>query len=252
MRTRQATTDETVESGVPALEVQDLQSGYDGTTVLRGVSLTVQAGSVVALVGPNGVGKTTLLRTVSGLITADAGRVLLDGADVTGMRPHRLAERGLCHVPEGRGVFRSLSVKENIILQSAPGTEDEALERAVEAFPPLKARLDQAAGTMSGGEQQMLAIAQAYVREPRLVMVDEASLGLAPLVVDIIFEFLGRLADSGASILIVDQFVTRALDMADYVYVMSRGEIASHGPADTFDEEALFRHYLGADTAPAQ
>src|SRR6516165_5743944 len=176
MRSQRATVREINPDGMspaPILEVQGLQSGYDGTKVLRGVSLTVPASSVVALVGPNGVGKTTLLRTVSGLIKASAGRVLMDGADVTGIRAHRRVERGLCHIPEGRGVFRSLSVKENIVLQSAVGAEDQALDRAMGAFPPLKVRVNQLAGTLSGGEQQMLAMAQAYVRQPRLIMVDE-------------------------------------------------------------------------------
>jgi branched-chain amino acid transport system ATP-binding protein len=232
-------------AATPVLEIRDLESGYNGTSVLRGLSLVVPSSSVVALIGPNGVGKTTLLRTVSGLVRATRGSIRLDGADITQAKSHDRARRGICHVPEGRGVFRALTVRENLVLQSDPGKEQEAIARATAAFPQLESRMNQTAGTMSGGEQQMLAMAQAYVRDARLILVDEASLGLAPVVVDIIFRFLGELASSGVSILIVDQYITRALDMADYAYIMGRGEILSQGNAAEFNQESIFEQYLG-------
>ncbi|HEV7750599.1 MAG TPA: ABC transporter ATP-binding protein, partial [Baekduia sp.] len=199
----------------PALRVAGLSSGYGRTTVLRDVSLEVPEGGVAALLGSNGAGKTTLLRTVSGLLPAMAGSVWLDGVDVTAVKAHRRFAAGLCHVPEGRGVFRGLTVRENLVMQAPKGSADAALERAVAAFPILGRRLGQAAGTMSGGEQQMLAVAAAYTRSPTLVVVDEVSLGLAPLVLDEIFAFLAGLPAQGIALLVVDQFARRALAMAD-------------------------------------
>jgi branched-chain amino acid transport system ATP-binding protein len=230
----------------PALELHGVSGGYGRTTVLRDVTLTVEASQVTALLGPNGAGKTTLLRLVSGFLPATGGRVRLFGDDVTGVAPHRRSERGLCHVPEGRGVFRSLSVRENLLMQAAKGTEGEAIERASSVFPVLGSRLHQVAGTMSGGEQQMLAMAAAYVRSPKLILVDEASLGLAPLIVDQIFAFLEQVTRDGAALLIVDQFATRALDMATTAYVLRHGSIAFSGPAKELQESDLFSQYLGA------
>src|SRR3954454_407110 len=179
----------TPQSSPLALEVTGLTSGYGATTVLRDVSLTVAAGGVTALLGPNGAGKTTFLRTVSGFLRATAGTVKLEGADITRMASHRRFAAGLCHIPEGRGVFRGLTVRENLAMQAGKGNESDAIERASTAFPVLGRRLTQRVSTMSGGEQQMLAMAVAYVRSPKLVLVDEASLGLAPIIVDEIFEF---------------------------------------------------------------
>jgi branched-chain amino acid transport system ATP-binding protein len=157
------------------------------------------------------------------------------------------AHRGVCYIPEGRGVFRSLTVRENLVMQSPPGGQDQAIERAREAFPILGERLGQTAGTLSGGEQQMLAVAQAYVREPRLILVDEASLGLAPMVVSTIFDFLKSVNERGASLLLVDQFVARALDMATTAYVMRRGTIVYSGAPAALRDGNLFRHYLGTE-----
>ncbi|MGD9796417.1 MAG: ABC transporter ATP-binding protein, partial [Acidimicrobiia bacterium] len=166
-----------------ALELRGVSSGYGHTTILRNVDLQVPAGSVTALLGPNGAGKTTLLKTVSGLIKPSSGSVHLGGADVSSFAPNKRAGMGLCHIPEGRGIFRSLTVKENLQLQASPGDEEAAQERAIAAFPILGERLGQRAGTLSGGQQQMLAMARAYARDPKLILVDEASLGLAPLLV---------------------------------------------------------------------
>jgi branched-chain amino acid transport system ATP-binding protein len=240
------TAREPVTTAHPALEITGLETGYQGTTVLRDVTLTVPAGEVTALLGPNGAGKSTLLRAVSGFLPATRGSVKLFGQDVTKQAVHRRFASGLCHVPEGRGIFRSLTVRENLIMQSHRGQEAEAIERAASAFRILSERLGQVAGTLSGGQQQMLAMATAYVRNPRLVLVDEASLGLAPLVVDEIFEFLQRLTEEGASLLIVDQFVTRALDMASTAYVLRRGEIVYSGSARQLLDGDLFSHYVGS------
>jgi branched-chain amino acid transport system ATP-binding protein len=234
-----------VTASAAALQVERVSAGYGRTTVLRDVSLQVPAGGVAALLGSNGAGKTTLLRTVSGLLPAAAGTVRLHGEDVTRARAHRRFAAGLCHVPEGRGVFRGLTVRENLVMQARKGEATAALERAVAAFPILVERLSQAAGTLSGGEQQMLAVAAAYTREPSLVVVDEVSLGLAPLVLDEIFAFLRSLPERGTALLIVDQFATRALEMADVAYVLRRGSISYAGGPTQLLESGLFKQYLG-------
>jgi branched-chain amino acid transport system ATP-binding protein len=227
------------------LELRQVVAGYGDTTVLRGVDLLVPQGAVVALLGPNGAGKTTLLRVASGLLPQRSGRLLLDGEDITGLAPHKLAEQGICHVPEGRGVFGSLTVRDNLLLQAPPGKESESLERAAAVFPKLGQRLDQLAGTMSGGEQQMLALTRSYVQSPKVVLLDEVSMGLAPKVVDEIFDFLATLAAEGASLLLVEQYVTRALAVADYVYVLGKGEVSFVGEPSELDGDDVFRAYTG-------
>jgi branched-chain amino acid transport system ATP-binding protein len=228
-----------------ALELDGVTCGYGRTVVLRDVSINVPAGRVVALLGPNGAGKTTLLRTVSGFLQPSSGTVRLFGHDVTHAAAYRRFDRGLCHIPEGRGVFRSLSVKENLTMQARKGEEPAAIAKAVEAFPILGRRIGQLAGTLSGGEQQMLAMASAYLREPRLILIDEASLGLAPRIVDQIFAFMERIASEGAALLMVDQFAARALAMADQAYVLSRGSITYAGSPSALSEQELVKHYLG-------
>lgn len=227
-------------------ELLGIEAGYSGTKVLHGVDLVIPPSSVVALLGPNGVGKTTLLRVASGLLRPTAGTIRIDGEDLTGSSPHELVSKGVCHVPEGRGIFPSMTVKDNLLLQSVKGRESEAVERAVQTFPRLGERLGQLAGTMSGGEQQMLALARAYVQNPRFVLLDEVSMGLAPKIVDEIFEFLSRLAAGGASLLLVEQYVTRALAVADYVFLLSRGEVVFAGQPREIDADALAEQYVGA------
>jgi branched-chain amino acid transport system ATP-binding protein len=229
------------------LELQGVVAGYGATTVLRGVDLTVPDGVVVALLGANGAGKTTLLRVASGLLHPTAGRLLVDGEDVSRAAPSALVRRGVCHVPEGRGVFAPLTVRENLLLQAPRGEESAALDRAVSVFPRLGERMGQVAGTMSGGEQQMLALARAYVQHPKVVLLDEVSMGLAPKVVDEIFEFLGLLSSQGVSLLLVEQYVTRALAAADYVYLLNRGEVAFAGEPSELEGEDVFTQYVGAD-----
>jgi branched-chain amino acid transport system ATP-binding protein len=230
------------------LELRQVTGGYGDTTVLREVSLAVPDSSVVALLGPNGAGKTTTLRVASGLLRPRHGSVLLDGADISRLSPYRRVAQGICHIPEGRGIFPSLTVKENVITYAPQGKEKEAWQRAVETFPVIGARRRQVAGTLSGGEQQMLALVRAYIANPRVVLVDEASLGLAPLVVDEIFGFLERIAGEGASLLLVEQYVSRALALAQTVYLLNQGEIVYAGPAAELDEERIFALYTGVTT----
>jgi len=228
------------------LELADVSAGYGDTEVLRGVSLWVPRQSVAALIGANGAGKTTLLRTASGLLRPSAGALSVDGRDVTGASPHTLARMGVCHVPEGRGVFPSLSVRDNILIQAGRRDVGEAIDRAVSAFPILGKKLGQAAGSLSGGQQQMLSLSRAYVTDPSYVLLDEVSMGLAPLLVDEIFEFLGKLAASGCALLLVEQYVARALELADYVYLMSRGQITFAGEPGELDATQLMEQYMGA------
>jgi branched-chain amino acid transport system ATP-binding protein len=229
------------------LELAQVTGGYGDTTVLRDVSLSVPDSSVVALLGPNGAGKTTTLRMASGLLRPRQGAVLLDGVDISKRSPFQRVAQGICHVPEGRGIFPSLTVKENVVIYAPRGKEKESWERAVDTFPVIGARRRQIAGTLSGGEQQMLALSRAYVANPRVVLVDEASLGLAPLVVDDIFAFLEKLAREGASLLLVEQYVSRALALAETVYLLNQGEIVYAGPAADLDEERIFDLYTGAN-----
>jgi len=229
------------------LEISGVTAGYGRTTVLRGVTINVPDASVVALLGPNGAGKTTLLRAASGLVPIREGRLLLDGDDVTGRTTADLARRGICHIPEGRGIFPSLTVRENLVLQSPKGKEAEALERAVEVVPLLGERLEQNAGSLSGGQQQMLAVVRAYLVEPRAVLVDEASIGLAPAMVELVFSFLRQLAQAGTSLLVVEQYVAKALELADTVYLLNRGQIAHVGPAGELTADEIFERYLGIE-----
>ena len=227
------------------LELRGIEAGYGEQTVLRDVSLTVQPGTVVAVLGPNGAGKTTLLRVASGLLKPSTGAVLLDGEDVTRTRPYVRARRGLCHIPEGRGIYPTLTVRENLVLHSHKGEEAAALDRAISAFPVLGEKLRQPAGQLSGGQQQMLSLVRAYLTDPKLVLVDEASMGLAPVVIDRIFEFLGQIAVSGTALLIVEQYVNRALALADHVYLLNKGSVAFTGKSQDVGDD-LFAHYLGA------
>jgi branched-chain amino acid transport system ATP-binding protein len=223
--------------------LDNLTAGYGDTTVLRNVTLRVPAGATVALLGPNGAGKTTLLRVASGLLKPWTGRLLIDGVDVTAAAPHTLVDHGVCHVPEGRGVFPSLTVRENLLLHVSAKDAD-SIERAVDAFPILGERMSQVAGTLSGGQQQMLALARAYLSNPSVILLDEVSMGLAPKVVDEIFEFLHRLSESGAALLLVEQYVTRALAVADYVYMLNKGHVTFCGEPGELDDDDVFASYL--------
>jgi branched-chain amino acid transport system ATP-binding protein len=228
------------------LELRGICAGYDTGQVLRNVDLVVPDNSVVALIGPNGAGKTTLLRVASGLLKPTSGQIILDGEDMTGRPTHRFAQRGVCHVPEGRGVFPGLSVADNIRLQAPTSIDRRAIPSASQVFPRLGERLHQLAGTMSGGEQQMLALAHAYVGEPSVVLLDEVSMGLAPKIIDEIFAYLHQLASQGTSLLLVEQYVARALDLCDYVYILNRGQITFAGEPREVGEDIVLESYLGA------
>jgi len=232
-----------------ALELKGITAGYGRTTVLRDVDLEVAQGEVLALLGPNGAGKTTLLRVASGLLRADAGTVAIAGADVTRRPAHARTRAGLCVIPEGRGVFADLTVRENLRLQVPPWADDDAADAALEAFPLLGERLDQHAGSMSGGQQQMLALARCWLARPTCVLLDEVSMGLAPRVVDEIFLALGQLAARGIAVVLVEQYVDRALAMADRVQLLDRGRSSFAGPAAEVDRDAVLRGYLGAAIA---
>jgi branched-chain amino acid transport system ATP-binding protein len=229
------------------LSIESLTAGYGRTTVLRDVDVAVPAGSVAALLGPNGAGKTTLLRAAAGLLRASGGTVRVNGKDITRRKPHARNRAGLCLIPEGRGVFPNLTVRENLLLQVPPWQKDDALDVALDAFPVLRERLGQVAGTMSGGQQQMVALSRCYLSKPAVVLLDEVSMGLAPRIIDEIFEALRRLAATGVALLLVEQYVSRALEMADVVYLLNRGQVAFSGAPDALDEGELMRGYLGAD-----
>jgi branched-chain amino acid transport system ATP-binding protein len=231
------------------LALEGVTAGYGDAVVLRDVSVTVPTGSVTALLGANGAGKTTLLRVASGMLDVAGGRVLLDDEDMTGRSIDAFARAGVGHIPEGRSIFPTMTVRENLMLFSSNGDEEDAIYRATHAFPRLGERLGQRAGTLSGGEQQMLALARCYVAQPAVILVDEVSLGLAPKIVDEIFEFLRTLVDGGTSLLLVEQYVTRALDMADYVYIMKKGRVVFAGEPVELDAQDVFREYVGAAIA---
>lgn len=228
------------------LELRGVTAGYGRTTVLRNVSLIVPRGKVVALLGPNGAGKTTLLRVASGLIAPTAGEVLVGGAAMTQSGPWIRSRAGLCLIPAGRGVFPNLTVRENLTLHIPAGSPGRGFDRAFETFPVLARRLSQLAGSLSGGEQQMLALARCFLANPTVVLVDEVSTGLAPRVLDQIFAALGSLAAKGMALLLVEQYVIRALALADIVYVLDRGAISTPASPDDLDEERLMNGYLGS------
>ena len=230
------------------LALQSVTAGYGGSTVLRGVDFKVDDGEVVALLGPNGAGKTTLLRTATGFVKPRSGRVELAGEDLTGHPAHHFVRRGVCHLPEGRGIFPSLSVRENLTIQARNRSLDESVSEATQLFPVLGSRLQQTAGSLSGGEQQMLALSRAYLTNPKLVLVDEASLGLAPLMVDKIYDALHQLVERGMSLVVVEQYVQKALELAKTVYILSRGEIIHVGPAGQIDTDEIYEKYLGIDS----
>src|SRR6266849_1293367 len=218
------------------LEVSGLRAGYGRLPVIFGIDLNVEEGEIVALLGLNGAGKTTTLRAISGMVPVMAGSVRFGGEDITGQAAERITRRGLLHVPEGRGIFPSLRVDESLRLAVALAKLDAAevtsrVEEAYTTFPSLERRRGQAAGTLSGGEQQMLALARALIWRPRLLMVDEMSQGLAPAIVDRLFEIVKTFRDHGTALVLVEQFVTRALAVADRAYVVEKGEIGYSGTA---------------------
>jgi branched-chain amino acid transport system ATP-binding protein len=231
------------------LEVRDLRAGYGGVPILHGLTLNVSAGEIVAVLGANGVGKSTLNRALSGLIPVTAGTITFEGESLAGRKPSEIVARGLIHVPEGRKIFPNMSVRDNLVLGSyrrAKANRLQNLERIFVLFPRLKERIGQMAGTLSGGEQQMLAIGRGLMAEPRLIILDEPSLGLSPLLVEELFALIARIAAEGLAVMLVEQNVVQSLELASRGYVLENGSVVLSGPAAELAGDAeLQRAYLG-------
>jgi branched-chain amino acid transport system ATP-binding protein len=236
------------------LAVEDLDVRYGPSQALFGVSLQVAPGSVTAVLGANGAGKSTLARTISGLVPSAAGRVIFDGTTISGRSTHHIRKLGLTYIPEGRGIFPGLSVIDNLrmaVAQEKRGERNDAIDRAIGLFPVLGQRRTQRAGSLSGGEQQMLALARALAVPPRLIIADEMSLGLAPIVAESVFRSLEEAAKSGITIVLIEQFVHRALALADSCVILTRGRVGWSGPANEAGKEVLDRYLGEADQGVA-
>lgn len=233
----------------PVLELRGVEAAYGAFRALFGVDVSIGAGQAVALVGPNGAGKTTVARVASGLVAPVVGSVVVDGEDLTGRRTHRFARAGVAHAPEGRSVFATLSVEENLTLSirriRGRGGVRAGLEEAYELFPALRDRRAQAAGTLSGGEQRMLSMARVLVDTPKVLVADELSLGLAPKVIEQTYESLARLRATGTSLLVIEQHVSHALALCDSVVVLDHGSVAWSGPSA--DAAERVQAYLPVD-----
>jgi branched-chain amino acid transport system ATP-binding protein len=236
------------------LKINNLHAGYGKVHVLQGISIEVPKGKVVTLIGSNGAGKTTTMRAISGMIKPISGEITLANQRIDGMESNEIAKRGLAHSPEGRRVFATMTVTDNLLLGAFPrltgsrprGNVPADLERALELFPRLKERREQLAGTLSGGEQQMLAMARAVMLNPEVILLDEPSMGLAPILVEEVFKIISRLKSEGVTMLLVEQFAAAALNVADYGYVLENGSISVHGPAkDLLHDPAVAAAYLG-------
>ena len=236
------------------LTIKNLEAGYGKVHVLHGISLQVPKGKVVTLIGSNGAGKTTTMRAISGMIAPTAGEITLNGERIDGMESFSIAKRGLAHSPEGRRVFATMTVTDNLLLGAFPrltgsrpkGDVAADLDRALDLFTRLKERRNQLAGTLSGGEQQMLAMARAVMLNPEVVLLDEPSMGLAPILVEEVFKIIENLKHQGVTMLLVEQFAAAALNVADYGYVMENGRISVHGEASKLkNDPAVKAAYLG-------
>jgi branched-chain amino acid transport system ATP-binding protein len=232
------------------LEVRDLEVIYGAAPALWGVSLEVRKGELLCVVGPNGAGKTTLINTIAGLLRARSGRLVIDGRDITALPPHRFSEQGIAIVPEGRRLFTGMTVRENLELGSflpkAKAKRPQSLEEVMELFPVLRERLSSLAGELSGGQQQMVAIARALMARPRLLLLDEPSLGLSPLIVENVFDAIRRINQAGMTVLLVEQNVAMALDVSQRAYVLEEGRIVAEGePRALASQPQIRRAYLG-------
>jgi branched-chain amino acid transport system ATP-binding protein len=232
------------------LDVSGLTAGYNGVTVVSDISLHVDAGETVAVIGANGAGKTTLIRCIAGMVNASSGRVTFNGKDITGLSSDRTCEAGLAQSPEGRQLFATMSVEDNLrlgaILRRAHMHTEDNLARVFDLFPVLKSRRRQMSGTLSGGEQQMVAIGRALMSDPLLIMLDEPSLGLAPVMVDVMFDTIANLNKNGMSILLVEQNTAESLALSSRAYVMENGQIVLQGAGSELLNDDRVRHaYLG-------
>jgi branched-chain amino acid transport system ATP-binding protein len=236
------------------LKIENLVAGYGKVQVLQGISIEVPKGKVVTLIGSNGAGKTTTLRAISGMLKPESGRVTLGGADISGLPSYEITRRGLAHSPEGRRVFPTLPVRDNLLLGAFPrltgsrpkGDVEGDIERMFELFPRLRERSGQLAGTLSGGEQQMLAMARALMLQPDVLLLDEPSMGLAPRLVEEVFATIARLKQQNITMLLVEQFAAAALEVADYGYVLENGRLTTSGAATALKNDPAVREaYLG-------
>lgn len=232
------------------LEVKDLVVSYGAIKALRGISFNVEAGEIISLIGSNGAGKTTTLHSVSNLIKKVSGSITFDGVDITNVNPDKIVQMGLIQVPEGRRVFANMSVKENLEMGAYLRRDKENIKKDMEwcyeLFPRLKERLSQLSGTLSGGEQQMLAMARALMSKPKLLLLDEPSMGLAPILVDEIFDIITKISSSGTTILLVEQNAYKALSIANRAYILETGQITKTGKAsDLITDKAVISAYLG-------
>ena len=232
------------------LEVVDLCSGYDDVPIVRGVSFRVETGQVVSIVGANGAGKTTTLKTISGLLPATAGSIAFNGTELVGKRPSEIVALGIAHVPEGRQLFTDMTVRENLTMGAylplARSLAGETMDQVLEMFPRLRERVDQLAGTLSGGEQQMLAIGRGLMLRPKLLILDEPSLGLSPKLVATMFGIISRIRQTGISILMVEQNLVQSLKSADFGYILETGRVAWQGASrDLLEDERTRSAYLG-------
>ena len=243
-----------IESTNNMLSIKNLEAGYGKVKVLHGISIEVPKGQVITLIGSNGAGKTTTMRAITGMIKPTAGEVTLGGKDIAGADSHAIARLGLAHSPEGRRVFTNMTITDNLLLGAFPrltgsrtkGDVKLDLERALEMFPRLKERRNQLSGTLSGGEQQMLAMARAVMLNPEVILLDEPSMGLAPILVEEVFKIISNLKSQGVTMLLVEQFAAAALNVADYGYVLENGRIAAHGPAHKLKDDPVVKAaYLG-------
>ncbi len=236
----------------PLLEIKDLQVYYGVIRALKGISLTVNEGEIVALIGANGAGKTTTLHTITGLIQAYSGSIMYEEHDLTKEAAHNIVAMGMAHVPEGRRVFQELTVYKNLILGAYTRTDgkqaiEESLQNVYRHFPRLEERKNQIAGTLSGGEQQMLAMGRALMSDPKIILMDEPSMGLSPLLVNEIFGIIKGVSDEGVTVLLVEQNAKKALSVADRAYVLETGEIRMSGDAqELLDDDRIKKAYLGA------
>lgn len=232
------------------LEVKNLQVYYGVIQAIKDVSFKVNEGEIIALIGANGAGKTTILRTISGLISAKRGEILYNGVDLQKIHPHKIVQMGIAHVPEGRRVFSQLTVYENLLMgaytrKDKDGVE-ETLKQVYKRFPRLKERKNQMAGTLSGGEQQMLAMGRALMSKPRIILMDEPSMGLSPILVEEVFDIIKSINKSGTTVLLVEQNAKKALSIADRAYVLETGKIVLEGDAkELMNNESVKKAYLG-------
>ena len=232
------------------LEVKDLEVYYGMIQAIKGISFTVNEGEVIALIGANGAGKTTILQTITGMIPAKRGTILFDGVDITKVPGHKIVPMGMAHVPEGRRVFSQLSVLDNLKLGAYSRKDKNEIEKTLEMvyhrFPRLQERRKQIAGTLSGGEQQMLAMGRALMSKPRIILMDEPSMGLSPIFVSEIFDIIREISESGTTVLLVEQNAKKALAIADRAYVLETGNIVLEGAADVLlNDESVKKAYLG-------